>query len=193
MLACPAYEQGGDPCRDRTLYWPISPPISPTTASQSWPWAIGSGIARGRRTASGTSSTEHARDVLGVQWCSSIFPDVPPRLDTCIGERLRRGQPSRRRGRLGRRHTREGGSRRDEAGDVCEGRTGVPADHAAGRVLLPQYNIGHLDRVATGRSVGRGTPGAFSSRETPTTVWQWATARSSGELVAARVAHLRTG
>ena len=116
------------------------------------------------------SPQRERRDVLGVQWCSSIFPDRAP-----AGTVLLRALC--------------GGWNRPEIVDWDDDRlltavrgelrqamgvTAAPVFHqiVAGTKAIPQYHLGHLERVGLDRRAGWRGIRACSSAATPIAAWR---------------------
>ncbi len=99
------------------------------------------------------------RDVLGVQWCSSIFPNLRTRWVRALAGHLRR-RPSRRSHRTRRRGA---GSYRPGGNAGRHGRprrAGLRPYHALARAI-PQYVIGHRARVAKLEALAAKFDGLF--------------------------------
>jgi oxygen-dependent protoporphyrinogen oxidase len=99
------------------------------------------------------------RDVLGVQWCSSIFPErAPPGMVLLRAMCGGWGRPEM----VGWDDERLLRAVRDEL-RVAMGVTAAPAFHRIIRweKAIPQYHLGHLERVARVEERLRGHPGLF--------------------------------
>ena len=185
VLACPAYEQAG-------ILSELDPPLADEVGAI--PYNRIAVVALGYRQADGPGSFDGfgyiapqntRRDVLGVQWCSSIFPDrAPP------GYVLWRALC--------------GGVHRAEMVDWDDdtlGRavhaevkvaTGVRGEPVFRRVVrwpaaIPQYVVGHRERVARIEARVGGHPGLFLTGNAYHGV-ALADCAEQGERVAAQVA-----
>jgi oxygen-dependent protoporphyrinogen oxidase len=185
VLACPAYEQA-DVLAD------LDPALADLTAGI--PYNRVAVVALGYRQSDCPSAPDGfgyiapqntRRDVLGVQWCSSIFPDRAP--PGCVLWRALCG-----------------GVGRDDVFDWDDERLsravhaeirlamGVRGEPVFRRIVrwpraIPQYNVGHLDRVAGIEAAAARHPGLFLTGNAYHGIAMGDCAEQ-GELVAARVA-----
>jgi oxygen-dependent protoporphyrinogen oxidase len=185
VLACPAYEQAA-------ILAELDEPLAKEVAAI--PYNRIAVVALGYRRSECPSQPDGfgfiapqntRRDVLGVQWCSSIFPDRAPE-----GFVLWRALC--------------GGVHRAEMVDWVDGdmiravhaemklAMGVTGDPVFARVVrwpaaIPQYVIGHLERVARIERLAAEHPGLFLTGNAYHGV-AMADCAEQGELVAAKVA-----
>ena len=146
VLACPAYEQAGILA---DLDAPLADEIGAIPYNRIAVVALGyrESHCPGRHDGFGYIAPQNTRrDVLGVQWCSSIFPDRAPRgyvlWRALCGGVHRAEQVEWDDDRLGKAV--------HEEIKLAMGVTGEPVFRRIVRWpnAIPQYVIGHLDRVA---------------------------------------------
>ena len=189
VLACPSYEQAG-------IVSELSPALADEMAAIPYNRiavvALGYRAEHcpGRHDGFGYIAPQNTRrDVLGVQWCSSIFPDRAPQgfvlWRALCGGVHRAEQVEWDDDRLAKAV--------HEEMKLAMGVTGTPVFKRVVRWpnAIPQYVIGHLDRVARIDALAAKHPGLFLTGNAYRGV-ALGDCVEQGELVAAKVAlHLQ--
>jgi oxygen-dependent protoporphyrinogen oxidase len=189
VLACPAHEQA-------LILAALDPPLADLAAGI--PYNRVAVVALGYRQSDCPNAPDGfgyiapqntRRDVLGVQWCSSIFPDRAP--PGCVLWRALCGGVNRA----------DVFDRDDETlaravHEEMKLAMGVRGEPVFRRIVrwpraIPQYNVGHLERVAKIEAAAAAHPGLFLTGNAYRGVAMGDCAEQ-GELVAARVAGLLT-